>query len=98
MGSSAKSREGETAKARASATPLLFAAGKLGREVVAAFAQPYLSQPVPRGLAGAIAAKDFQRQHDVFLGGQVRHQLEVLKDKATVFTAQSGSFILAANR
>ena len=61
-----------------------------------AFAQPHLVEPVAGGVASLGAAQDFQRQHDVFLGGEIGHQLEMLKYKATLLTTQAGPLIFAA--
>ncbi len=63
---------------------LAFAAGQLVRKVIHTFAKTDLIQSFPRLAFGFGILEQIQRQADVFQGGEVRHQVELLEDDADV--------------
>ena len=68
---------------------LLLAAGQLGRAVREAVAEADGGDQRVVPLLVGLAAGERERQHDVLLGGQHRHEVEGLEDEAETVAAQA---------
>src|ERR1019366_10748350 len=84
----------ETARQR---DALRLAAGHLAGAVALHAFEVELFEPAPRFTEGLVAARatEQQRQRDVLLGGQLRHELAELEHKAEAITPQPGALGLS---
>src|ERR1019366_6210837 len=83
----------ETARQR---DALRLAAGHLAGAVALHAFEVELFEPAPRFTEGLVAARatEQQRQRDVLLGGQLRHDLAELEHKAEAISPQPGTLRL----
>lgn len=77
------------------ADALLFAAGELGGVVVEARGEADFFEEFDAALFGIAVALEFERDHDVFEGGEGGDELEVLEDEADFAVADACAFVLA---
>ena len=88
VGSSANTTAGPVHERARHGDALLLAAGELGRAVREAVAQADALDQLVEPLLVDLAAGERQREQDVLLGGEDRHEVEGLEDEAEPVAAQ----------